>query len=70
MSVHINLFSDKVRAMNQTRSKNLTLSADEARNLYTEIFNLLAKIVDLEAVASNANEMSAAVVEMDGGKFK
>lgn len=67
MSIHINAFSDKVRAMNQTKSKNLTLSADEARNLYTEIFNLMAKVIEVDAKKEPAP--AAISLSMDGGHF-
>lgn len=39
--LHFKKFNDKVKQMNQSRSKELRLSADEARNLHTELFNLL-----------------------------
>ena len=44
---HIKLFNDRVRTMNQTNAKLLTLNADEARNLHTEIYNLLASMTEL-----------------------
>jgi hypothetical protein len=69
MSLHVGTFSDKVRTMNQTKSKNLVLSADDARNLHTEIFSLLARIVEL----TEAQELSAPTIvslDLDGGGFK
>lgn len=68
MGIHINAFSDKVRAMNQTKSKNLILSATEAQNLYTEIFNLLCKVVELGT--EKETSPSSISLSMDGGKFR
>ena len=65
MSLHVEAFSDKVRRMNQTQSKNLTLSAEEARNLHTEIFALLAKIAE----TAMEKEPVVTSVELDGGGF-
>jgi hypothetical protein len=61
---HIKMLNDKVRAMNQSNSKILTLNAQEARNLQAEIYDLMATIASLtkpEEVVS---------INMDGGSFK
>lgn len=68
MSLHVEAFSDKVRTMNQTSSKNLTLSAADARNLHTEIFALLATIVEL-TTAKEKPAASVTTLELDGGRF-
>ena len=68
LSVHIRTFNDKVRAMNQTGRKDLALSASEARNLHTEIFELLTQIKELSSNSSGQQE--AINVVMDGGGFK
>jgi hypothetical protein len=44
LSYHANKFSEKIRHMNDTNSQSITLRADEARNLHTDIFALLARI--------------------------
>jgi len=62
---HLRLFNDRVRAMNQGGLRVLTLTADEARNLHTEIYNLLALTAEL---AKPDEPVSA--VRMDGGGFK
>jgi hypothetical protein len=67
MSLHVEAFSDKVRTMNQTNSKNLTLSAAEARNLHTEIFTLLSKIAEIGMVKESFVQPST--YELDGGSF-
>jgi hypothetical protein len=55
--------------MNQTNAKELNLSALEARNIHSEIFELLTKINDLTEI-KRATETEAVVsVEFDGGNF-
>ena len=69
LSIHVRNFNDKVRVMNQTQSKQLTLSALEARNLHADIFALLTQIAEL----SDRPEPESAVVtqiSMNGGTFK
>jgi hypothetical protein len=66
LSLPLQKFNDKIRVMNQTNSKILTLNADEARNLHHEIFNLIARISDLTSTPQQA----PTTVRMDGGSFK
>lgn len=66
MSYHINKFAEKVTAMNQTGAKNLTLTADEVRNLHSAVFALMERIVDL----TESSEEPTTTVVMDGGNFK
>ena len=67
LSIHVKMFNDKVRAMNQTNKRELHLSAEEARNLHTDIFALLAHIAEL----SGGNQSAQSVdIVMDGGSFK
>ena len=65
---HIKLFNDRVRTMNQTNAKLLTLNADEARNLHTEIYNLLASMTELSFNPQKPEEIIQ--INMDGGRFK
>lgn len=67
LPLQVKKFNDKVRAMNQANGKILTLNADEARNLHTEIYNLLATIASLSQVAGNDTVVE---INMDGGGFK
>jgi hypothetical protein len=55
--------------MNQTNSKDLLLTAVEARNIQAEIFELLAHIVDLTEIKKDREADSAINVELDGGDF-
>lgn len=68
MSIALQTFSDKIRTMNQTHSKNLTLSADEARNLHSAIFDLMERITVLTDPPEKEVETDA--VMMDGGQFE
>jgi hypothetical protein len=68
LSIHVRMFNDRVRAMNQTQKKELTLTAAEARNLHSDIFALLTHIAEISGDGSNGNE--DITVLMDGGGFK
>lgn len=67
LSLHVRMFNDKVRVMNQTQSKQLILSAVEARNLHADIFALLAQIAEL--TDKPPAEPAVTQIGMDGGKF-
>jgi hypothetical protein len=68
LSIHVQMFNDRVRAMNQTQRRELTLTAVEARNLHADIFELLARITELANQESTASD--TVTVVMDGGGFK
>jgi len=68
LSLHLKNFNNKVKVMNQTNSKDITLTALEARNIQAEIFDLLTQIADLSKVKKeSANEVIT--VNLNGGKF-
>ncbi|CAB4128701.1 hypothetical protein UFOVP112_59 [uncultured Caudovirales phage] len=65
---HIKMFNDRVRAMNQTNGKLVTLNPQEARSLHAEIYDLMATIAEL---TKSSNQVSSVTnVSMDGGHFK
>jgi len=66
LSLHLKMFNDKVKLLNQTNSKSLTLTATEARNLHSEVFNLLTKIAELSNIEKQDTPISA---DFDGGTF-
>lgn len=70
LSLAIKNFNDRVKQMNQTNSRQLSLSADEARNLHADIFAILANMAELtsnlQVKTQNNNEL---VVGLDGGNF-
>ena len=69
LSLHLKNFNDKVKVMNQTNSKDITLTALEARNVHAGIFELLTKINDLAEVKKEAIAEAVVNVEVNGGNF-
>lgn len=69
LTYHINLYNDRVRAMNQTNKTELRLTAVEANNLLSDITSVLAQVSHLQDQLENANNQVVQVV-MDGGGFK
>lgn len=67
--LHIRNFNDKVRLMNQTNAKQLTVSAADARNLHAEIYALMTEITRLNLELERKIEASVTAVTMDGGGF-
>ena len=70
LSLHLKMFNDKVKVMNQTNKKDVTLSANEARNLQADIFDLLNHCANLSQRVQNNQTDSVVTVSMDGGGFK
>jgi hypothetical protein len=68
ISLAIQTFNNRVKVMNQTNSRQLALSADEARNLHADIFNLLATIADLQSKPTKI-EQEPQEIRLDGGGF-
>lgn len=69
LSLHLKKFNDRVKVMNQTNAKELNLSALDARNIHTEIFELLTKINDLTEIRKQSDDNATVNVEFDGGNF-
>jgi hypothetical protein len=69
LSLHLKNFNNKVKVMNQTNSKELVLSALEARNIQAELFELLAHIADLTEIKKEAAADAVVTVQLNGGKF-
>jgi hypothetical protein len=67
LSIHVRNFNDKVRVMNQSQSKQLIMSAQDARNLHADIFALLTHIAELSD--KPAAQPTVAQIGMDGGRF-
>ncbi len=64
LSLHLKMFNDKVRLMNQLNQKDLVLSAQEARNLHSDIFEILNRSSEQ---ATQPDSITS--VNFDGGKF-
>lgn len=69
LSLHLKAFNNRVKVMNQTNAKDLTLSKTEAQNLQADIFDLLTQIQALTEIREQAVANSVVNVEMDGGGF-
>jgi hypothetical protein len=69
LSLHLKNFNDRVKVMNQTNSKDLLLTAADARQLHADIFDLLNKINDLTEIRKENAAEEVISVEMDGGGF-
>ena len=69
LSLHLKKFNDRVKVMNQTNSRDLNLSAAEARQLQADIFDLLAKINDLVEVKQQDSQEPAIQVNIKGSNF-
>jgi len=68
LPLHVKRFNEKVRAMNQSSGKLLTLNAEEARSLHAEIYDLMATVAELSRIPANTNQ--SVNISMDGGGFK
>ena len=64
--LQIRKFNDRVRAMNQANAKSLTLTAEEARVLHSEIYDMLASVADF--ITKNQST-GTTEISMDGGTF-
>jgi len=62
--LHFTKFNDRVKAMNAGASKELKLSAAEARALHTDIFAMLEEMNDLRA---NKEKNTVIEVTLDAG---
>ena len=69
LSLHLKAFNNRVKVMNQTNARDLTLSKLEAQNLQADIFDLLTQIQALTEIREQAAADSVVNVEMDGGGF-
>jgi hypothetical protein len=69
ISIHVKNFNERVKAMNQTQSRELIMSAQDARSLHADIFAILAHVTEL---SSQLRDGSSDVVQIsvDGGGFK
>lgn len=66
LSLHLKNFNNKIKVLNQTNSKELVLTATEARNIHNEIFTLLTQIADITTLKKQAEIIDVA---MEGGTF-
>ena len=62
------MFNERVKVMNQTNSKQLILSAQEARNIQSDMFELLSYCTFMAKKMSQTSATDINV-QMDGGGF-
>lgn len=63
----LNKFCEKVRAMNQTNTKSLVLTAAEARNIESDLMQLLITIADLSS--EKIKQSQSIEIEIQTPKF-
>lgn len=69
LSLHLKQFNDKVKVMNQSNSKQLILSAQEARDIQAELFEILNFLAVLARKQTAGGVDTDISVKMDGGVF-
>ena len=68
-SLHIKAFNNRVKVMNQTNARDLTLTKLEAQNLQADIFELLTQIAELTKIQEQKQSEATMNVDFDGGGF-
>jgi len=68
-SLHIKAFNNRVKVMNQTNARDLTLTKLEAQNLQADIFELLTQIAELTKIQDQKQAEATVNVDFDGGGF-
>jgi len=70
LGLHLKRFNDRIKAMNQTNGRDITLSAQDARNIQAEIFDLMTVIAKLSQKQEPVKETVAVASQaLDGGSF-
>lgn len=69
LTLHLKMFNDKVKQMNNSQSKQLMLSAQEARNLHADLFDLLNHCATISQKLQEKRQDDVISVGMDGGSF-
>lgn len=67
--IHIKEFNEKIKAMNQSNSKDMILTAKDARNLHADIFALLNAVSDLSLKLQEDSKDQSLNIRIDGGSF-
>lgn len=70
ISISVRNFNDRVKQMNQTNSRQLVLSAEEARNLHSDIFALLTNLSEIVSAQNTSDKpVPVSTLSLDGGAF-
>jgi conjugal transfer/entry exclusion protein len=71
LSLHLKKFNDKVKLMNQSGGRQLSLTAQEARSLQSDIYDLLSLCASLSKQLQQSQSTNQVIsVSLDGGGFK
>jgi hypothetical protein len=70
LTMHLKMFNDKVKLMNSSQSKQLTLTAQEARSLHADLFDLLNHCATLSSKLQEKRTDDTVSVNMDGGTWQ
>ena len=68
LSIALQNFNNRVKQMNQTNSKQLVLSAEEARNLHSDLFSLITSLAEMQVKPESPEPVGQ--VSLDGGGFR
>jgi len=69
ISLSIRNFNEKIKQLNQTNSKQLVLTAAEAKSLHSDIFALLSNLAEVQSNYQPSANQSADSLNLDGGAF-
>jgi DNA primase len=69
MTLHIQKFVDRVRGFELRGSKDFVMSIDDAKNLHTDLTQLLLELHNLRAKVTQPTEEEVITVKIDGGRF-
>jgi len=68
--IHIKKFIDKLAVMESKQSRDVVLSAADARGLRDEISKLLSDLYEMSSAKANQKLNEVIQVEIKGGSFK
>lgn len=68
LSIALQNFNNRVKQMNQTNSKQLVLSAEEARNLHSDLFSLITSLAEMQVKPEIVEPVGQ--ISLDGGGFR
>ncbi len=69
LSISFQNFNNRIKQMNQTNGRQLTLSAEEARNLHSDLFSLLAQLADPKNHNTETVNTQPESINLDAGGF-
>ena len=67
MSLHINRFVDRLKALEQRGTKDFTMPMQDAKDLHADITKLLLQLQDMHEAKNQTPE--TVTIELTGGSF-